>query len=65
MATCYKVTAPKSMGKIPKGFSMQVVSSSSFVPERSEIERALKAAGFTEISEWSWASPGNWEIMKL
>ena len=62
----WKVVAPRDLTpNIPKGFSLQVVSPSTGGPSRDEIEEALKRNGITAISDISWASPGNWKIVKV
>lgn len=58
----YIVKARRLMGKIPEGFILQVVSSNTSGPQASEIEEALKRAGFTDWDSLSWRSPGNWKI---
>lgn len=65
MANCYRLTAPRSMAKIPKGYVLQVVSSSSPNPNVADVEKALKAAGFTDSFSLSYRSPGNWKVEKL
>jgi len=62
----FKLTAPRSMGKIPKGFVLQVPSSSAGgSPSSREVETALKNAGFTDSSSLSFSSSGNWKIEKI
>ena len=62
----FKLTAPRSMGKIHKGFVLQVPSSSAGgSPSPREVETALKYAGFTDPSSLSFSSSGNWEIEKI
>lgn len=46
---------------IPKGYMIQVVSSSTGGPHGYEIAEALRRAGFNKRTE-SWSSPGNWII---
>ena len=62
MAYCYKLTAPRTMGKIPKGFVMQVPSSCTSSPTANEIESMLKCMGFTDRVSLSYKSSGNWKV---
>lgn len=63
--TLFKLTAPRSMGKIPQGFTLQVSSAGYGNPSPKEVESALKGAGFTDSSSLSWCSPGNWKVEKM
>lgn len=49
---------------IPKGFIIQVVTSSTGSPSPAEVREALHRAGFTGRAD-SWASSGNWIIKEL
>ena len=49
---------------IPKGFIIQVVTSSTGSPSPAEVREALHRAGFTGRAD-SWESPGNWIIKEL
>lgn len=60
----YKLTAKRQMGKIPKGFFIQVASQSS-TPMPADVERAIVAAGFTDSISRGYKSAGNWEVEKL
>lgn len=61
----YKLTAPKQLGKIPKGFVLQVVSSSSPNPNALDVEKAIIHAGFDDNNTRSYKSSGNWKVEKL
>ena len=62
----YLVQAPRDFvdAGIPKGYMIQVVSSSTGGPHGYEIAEALRRAGFNKRAE-SWSSPGNWIIKEL
>lgn len=62
----YLLQAPRDYvdAGIPKGYMIQVVSSSTGGPQPREIAEALCRAGFNKRAE-SWASPGNWVIKEL
>lgn len=62
----YILQAPRDFvdAGIPKGYMIQVVSSSTGGPQPREIAEALCRAGFNKRAE-SWASPGNWIIKEL
>lgn len=49
---------------IPKGFVMQVFTSSTGTPSPDEIKEALHRAGFSGRAD-SWASAGNWIVKEL
>lgn len=53
------------MGKIPKGFVIQVASATSPTPNSSDVENAIINAGFSDLSSRSYKSSGNWEVRKL
>ena len=54
------------MGKIPKGFELQVTSAlTGDRPGADEVEKALRIAGFTDMNSLSYKSPGNWEVKQL
>ena len=61
----YKLTAPRTMGKIPQGFTLQVPSAMSGNPSPKEVEAALKSAGFTDTSSLSFSSSGNWRVERI
>jgi hypothetical protein len=62
----YLLQAPRDYvdAGIPKGYMIQVVSSSTGGPQPREIAEALCRPGFNKRAE-SWASPGNWIIKEL
>ena len=62
----YLLQAPRDYvdAGIPKGYMIQVVSSSTGGPQPREIAEALCRAGFNKRAE-SWASPGNWIIKEV
>lgn len=61
----YKLTAPRNMGQITKGFVLQVASQCSGQPNVTEVERTLKAMGFTDRQTLSYASSGNWKVERI
>ena len=42
MAVCYRLTAPRNLGKIPKGYVLQVVSACTPKPNACDVEEAIK-----------------------
>lgn len=60
----FKLTAPRSNGKIPKGFTLQVVSP-SMRPSSKEVIEALKREGFTDSSSLSQTSGNFWIIERI
>lgn len=61
----YKLTAPRNMGKITKGYILQVPSGRNGNPSAQEVETVLKALGFTDGLALSYSSSGNWKVEKL
>lgn len=61
----YKLTAPRQMGKIPKGYVLQVASNSTPKPDVKDVENAIIRAGFDDNNSRSYRSAGNWNIEKL
>lgn len=61
----YKLTAPRQLGKIPKGFVIQVASSSTSKPSAQEVEAAIVRAGFDDNHSRSYRCAGNWKVEKL
>ena len=62
---CYQGIAKHTMGKVLKGYRLQVPSSCSPRPSEKEIKAALEAAGF-DLKGWFNSTsdacrPGNWE----
>ena len=53
------------MGKIPKGFCIQVPSQMVSKPNAQEIEKAIIQAGFTDRDSIGYRSPGNWIVEKI
>jgi len=60
----YKLTAKGNYGDIPKGYELQVPSSSSPTPNGSEIREVIKRLGFNSQAE-SYSSSGNWDVVKV
>lgn len=60
------LTAPRDFvdAGIPKGYMLQVVTSSTGTPSPAEIKEALHRAGFSGRAD-SWASAGNWIVKEL
>ena len=61
---CYQGVAKHTMGKVLKGYRIQVPSSHSPYPSEQEIKKALEAAGF-DLKGWfnntsDACKPGNW-----
>jgi hypothetical protein len=46
MAKAFKVKFTKSIGSLPNGYEIQVISDQSSKPTENEIRKALEAAGF-------------------
>lgn len=61
----YKLTAPRNMGKVTKGYILQISSRCSAQPSVQEVESVLKALGFTDRETLSYSSPGNWTVEVL
>lgn len=61
----YKLTAPRDMGKVGKGFEFIVNSSTFPNPNSKDIEEALKRMGYTDKQTLSYSSSGNWKVEKL
>lgn len=59
-------TAPRDFvdAGIPKGFRMQVITSSTGTPSPSEVRVALHRAGFYGRAE-SYVGAGNWIVQEL
>lgn len=49
---------------IPKGYMLQVITSSTGTPSPAEVREALHRAGFSGRAD-SWAAAGNWIIKEL
>ena len=63
----YLLQAPRDFvdAGIPKGYMIQVISSRTGTqPDVSEVEQALRNAGFGSRAA-SWASPGNWIVKEM
>lgn len=60
------LTAPRDFvdAGIPKGYMLQVITSSTGTPSPAEIKEALHRAGFSGRAD-SWASAGNWIVKEL
>ena len=65
MAVCYRLTAPRNLGKIPKGYVLQVVSTCTPKPNACDVEEAIKRAGFTDVETRSYRSSGNWLVEEM
>lgn len=69
MATkCFLGKATHEMGKIPKGYRIQVPSTQGSRPSEKELKKALEDAGF-DLKGWfnrtsAACSPFNWEWSK-
>ncbi|MBO5427257.1 MAG: hypothetical protein J5996_02385 [Prevotella sp.] len=53
------------MGKITKGYILQVPSGRNGNPSAQEVETVLKALGFTDRQTLGYASSGNWKVEEL
>lgn len=53
------------MGFIPEGYMLQVVSDSTGGPRRTDIQKALERAGFTDSQSLSYSASGNWIVEEL
>ncbi|MBP5643966.1 MAG: hypothetical protein J6X10_07050 [Bacteroidales bacterium] len=66
MAThCYRLTAPRNLGKIPKGYQIQVPSDQLGHPTASETRDVLKRMGWDDYAAASYASSGNWNVEEM
>lgn len=63
--SCYRLTAPRQLGKVPKGYSLMVPSRCTGSPDSQEVRQALINAGFTDPDSLSYRSYGNWKVEKL
>ncbi len=61
----FKLTATQNRGKIPKGFTFQVVSGQLGSPKAEDVKRALLAAGIDERTANQYQSAGNFKVEKL
>ncbi len=48
MATGYRLTAKRNLGKIPKGYIIQVISNNPNCVQADDIKKVLTAAGFDD-----------------
>lgn len=62
---CFRLTAPKNLGKIPKGYEIQVPTNQLSHPTMEEIREVLKRLGWSDYDAGSHASPGNWDVEKI
>jgi hypothetical protein len=60
----YKLKAKGNYGDIPKGYELQVPSSSTTAPTSTETATVIKKLGFNSKAQ-SYSSSGNWEITKI
>lgn len=63
--TTYRLTAGRQLGKIPKGFVLQVASQSISTPNTKDVEAAIIRAGFDDSGSRSYKSAGNWKVEKI
>ncbi|WP_294598936.1 hypothetical protein [uncultured Rikenella sp.] len=61
----FKLTAKRTLGKIPKGFVIQVPSQSLSAPTALEVEKAIIRAGFDDSLSRGYQASGNWIVEKL
>lgn len=65
---CYQGVAKRNMGKIPKGYRIQVPSSNLPQPTAKELKKALEEAGFNLSGLFNQTSaaadPFTWEWSK-
>jgi len=59
----YKLKAKGNYGNMPKGYEFQVVSSSTYAPNASEIEKEIERLGFNAQAK-TYKSSGNFEVKK-
>lgn len=60
----YKLTAPRQLGDIPKGYTFQVASASFPTPNANDIEKEIARLGFNKQAQ-SYRSPGNFIVEKI
>lgn len=63
--SCYRLTAPRQLGKVPKGFPLIVPSRCTGGPDSQEVRQALINAGFTDSDSLSYRCSGNWKVEKM
>ncbi len=66
MPTCYRLTAKRNLGKIPKGYIIQVVSANPNYAPAEDIKKVLIAAGFDDSATKREAySTAGWTSEKI
>jgi hypothetical protein len=60
----YKLRSIRKYGDMPKGYEIQVPSSSISAPSASETAEVIKRLGFNSEAQ-SYGSSGNWELTKV
>lgn len=59
----YKLIARRQFGDMPKGYELQVASSTFPTPNAQDIEREIARLGFNKQAQ-SYKSSGNFEVKK-
>lgn len=62
---CYRLTAPRQLGKVPQGYQLQVPSNTSPSPNPEDVREALKRAGFDDYGSLGYCASGNWKCEKM
>lgn len=61
----FKLTAPRQLGDMPKGYEFQVNSpTTSPNPNAQDVEKEIAKLGFNKQTQ-SYRSPGNFEVKKI
>ena len=60
----FKLTAPKQIGDMPKGYTFQVASATFPTPNAQDIEKEISRLGFNKQAQ-SYKSAGNFKIEKI
>lgn len=60
----YKLTAPRQLGDMPKGYEFQVASSTTPNPNAQDVEKAIVRLGFNKQAQ-SYKSSGNFIVVKI
>jgi hypothetical protein len=60
----YKLTAPRQLGDMPKGYTFQVASASSPNPDQKDIEKEISRLGFNKQAQ-AYRSAGNFKVERI
>ena len=60
----YKLTAPRQLGDMPKGYEFQVTSRTSPIPNPKDVEKEIIRLGFNKHAQ-SYKSSGNFKVERI